>query len=201
MDTWYVVIDGKPAGPYSFGELKTLSLKPETFMKTSGMDDFKEAHEIPQIRELLGFKYSVTAPQYFATMDTRLIAIAIDYLIVILVCAALTLLFVSLAGTQFLRGVILAAGFTTVFIAKFLYACFMESSVKQGTFGKYWLGIKVCDEQGLRLDFLKAFIRNLAKLFSILTLGIGYMMGFFSKKQQCLHDRIAGTLVVKDRLL
>jgi len=30
---------------------------------------------------------------------------------------------------------------------------------------------------------------------------VGYIICFFNKKQQCLHDMIAGTLVVKDRLL
>jgi uncharacterized RDD family membrane protein YckC len=30
---------------------------------------------------------------------------------------------------------------------------------------------------------------------------MGYLTGFFDKKQQGLHDKIAGTLVIKDRLL
>jgi uncharacterized RDD family membrane protein YckC len=44
-------------------------------------------------------------------------------------------------------------------------------------------------------------IRNLSKIISTGTIGLGYMMGFFDKKQQCLHDKIAGTLVIKDRLI
>jgi uncharacterized RDD family membrane protein YckC len=32
-------------------------------------------------------------------------------------------------------------------------------------------------------------------------LGVGYLLNFFNKKQQCLHDMIAGTLVMKDRLM
>jgi uncharacterized RDD family membrane protein YckC len=42
--------------------------------------------------------------------------------------------------------------------------------------------------------------RNLAKIFSVLTFFIGYLLSFFNKEQQCLHDMIAGTLVMKDRL-
>jgi uncharacterized RDD family membrane protein YckC len=53
---------------------------------------------------------------------------------------------------------------------------------------------------GKALSFSHATGRNLAKVFSVLTLFIGYLYAFFNKQQQCLHDRIAGTLVIKDRL-
>jgi len=201
MEAWYVVIEGKPTGPYTFEELKNVPVNPGTFMKTSGMDDYKEAHELPQIRELYGFKHTVTLPQYFATLDQRMLAIAIDYLIIIAICSFLTLILVTLAPAPFLKSAFFAAGFIVVPVAKFVYACIMEASSRQGTFGKFWLGIKVCDEQGLPLNLNRSFARNVAKLLSLLTLGIGYMIGFFNKKQQCLHDSIAGTLVIKDRLV
>ena len=201
MEAWYVVIEGKPTGPYTFEELKNVPVKPGTFIKTSGMDDYKEAHELPEIRSLFGFKHIVTLPQYFATLDMRMLAIAIDYLIIIAICSFLALIFVVLAPTPFLKGAIFASGFILVPVLKFVYACIMEASSRQGTFGKFWLGIKVCDEQGLPLNLSRSFARNVAKLLSVLTLGIGYLIGFFNKKQQCLHDRIAGTLVIKDRLV
>jgi len=77
----------------------------------------------------------------------------------------------------------------------------MESSSRQATYGKSLLGLKVSDVQGLKISRSKAFLRNLSKLICIATLGIGYLTGFFDKKQQCLHDKIAGTVVIKDRLL
>jgi uncharacterized RDD family membrane protein YckC len=77
----------------------------------------------------------------------------------------------------------------------------MESSAKQGTYGKQILKIKVCDLQGDRISVVHAAGRNAAKIFSILTLFTGYLYSFFNKQQQCLHDRIAGTLVMKDRLV
>ncbi|MES2809863.1 MAG: RDD family protein [Bacteroidota bacterium] len=76
----------------------------------------------------------------------------------------------------------------------------MESSAKQGTYGKQILKIRVCNMQGDPITTSHATGRNLAKVFSVLTLGVGYLMAFFNKQQQCLHDRIAGTLVVKDRM-
>jgi uncharacterized RDD family membrane protein YckC len=53
----------------------------------------------------------------------------------------------------------------------------------------------------MAISFGQSLVRNLAKILSMATLGIGYVSGFFNKKQQCLHDTIAGTLVVKGRLL
>jgi uncharacterized RDD family membrane protein YckC len=76
----------------------------------------------------------------------------------------------------------------------------MESSAKQGTYGKQIVKIKVCDLQGNRLSVAHAAGRNLAKMFSVLPLFTGYLLSFFTKQQQCLHDIIAGTLVMKDRL-
>lgn len=78
-----------------------------------------------------------------------------------------------------------------------LYFSFMESSSLQGTVGKMALGIKVTDMQGGKLDLGKAFLRNLCKLISNVTMLIGYIMAGFTEKKQALHDMIAGTLVVK----
>ncbi|MBS1544744.1 MAG: RDD family protein [Bacteroidetes bacterium] len=78
-----------------------------------------------------------------------------------------------------------------------LYFSFMESSNLQGTVGKMALGLKVTDMQGGKLDLGKAFLRNLCKLISNITMLIGYIMAGFTEKKQALHDMIAGTLVVK----
>ena len=78
-----------------------------------------------------------------------------------------------------------------------LYFSFMESSKWQATIGKMALGLTVTDMNGLRLDFGKAFVRNICKIISNFTLLIGYIMAGFTDKKQALHDIIAGTLVVK----
>jgi uncharacterized RDD family membrane protein YckC len=77
----------------------------------------------------------------------------------------------------------------------------MEASPRQGTWAKVLLGLKVSDEKGNPITFSRSLIRNLSKILSTGTLGLGYLMGFFTKRQQCLHDLVAGTLVVKDRLI
>lgn len=201
MDNWFVVVDGKPAGPYQFDELKSLGIVPGTFVKTNLMDDYKEAHEIPELRELLGFKKRITLPQYFATLDMRLLAAAIDYFLISASYLLTCLIIVPFADGQSFRIIVLASGIIIIPLAKIIYAIKMEASAKQGTYGKFWLGLKVCDEKGLPIDIQKSIARNLAKLISKATLGVGYVMGFFHKKQQCIHDTIAGTLVVKARLM
>lgn len=78
-----------------------------------------------------------------------------------------------------------------------LYFSFMEASKFQATLGKMALGLKVTDINGGKLDFGKAFIRNLSKILSYMILFIGYIMAGFTEKKQGLHDMIASTLVVK----
>lgn len=201
MDDWYVVIDGKPTGPYTFEELKNVPVKSGTFLKTSSMDDYKEAHEMPEIRALFHFKHNITLPQYFATLDLRLLAVIIDYVIITAIYCFLAIIIVSFSSSQFFRIGVAAAGLIMIPLIKMIYASVMEASEKQGTYGKFWLGIKVSDEQGLRVTTGRSITRNIAKWLSVLTLGIGYLTGFFDKKQQCLHDHLAGTLVIKDRLV
>ena len=52
MKRYIVVINGKPSGPYNPEDLKTLDIRAGTFVKTEEMDDYKEAHEIPEIKKM-----------------------------------------------------------------------------------------------------------------------------------------------------
>ncbi len=201
MKPYTIVIEGKPQGPFSREELLQLRITPETFVKTGGMDDYKEAQEIAELRELLGFKKSYTTPQYFATLDSRLLAIAIDYFLIFGIYAVLTLLAFFVVEARVLKIAIALAGLAIIPIARTIYAIFTEAGPAQATLGKRLLGLKVCDEQGMRLAFSRSLLRNLMKWLSTFSLGIGYLYGFFDKKQQCLHDKLARTMVVKDRLL
>jgi uncharacterized RDD family membrane protein YckC len=79
-----------------------------------------------------------------------------------------------------------------------LYAAWYESSAAQATIGKRWMGLKVVDEQGERISFLRATGRYAAKYVSALPCFLGFIMAIFSSRGRALHDRLAGTRVVRD---
>ncbi len=201
MDQQYLlVVNGKPEGPFSIAELKAKRIRPGDFVKTSAMSDYKEAHEVAELRSLLGFKFQPVMPQYFGSFDQRLLATAIDWFLVagaviVPVCA-----FVLFTDSKLVRIILSAAILILVPVLKLFYHVLMEGSSAQATFGKQILKIRVCAIDASPVGYGQALGRNLAKVFSVASLGIGYLFAFFNKKQQCLHDMVAGTLVIKDRL-
>lgn len=76
------------------------------------------------------------------------------------------------------------------------YGAGMESSSAQATLGKQAFRLKVTDLEGRRLTFARATARHFAKLLSLFSLGIGYVMAGFDAQKQALHDRVAGTRVL-----
>lgn len=82
---------------------------------------------------------------------------------------------------------------------QWLYSAVMNSSSRQATLGKMALGLKVTDERGERISFLRATGRFFATWLSQLTLGIGYLMVIWTHKKQALHDKVAGTVVVPSK--
>lgn len=83
------------------------------------------------------------------------------------------------------------------FIGEWLYFALMESSQRQATVGKMAVGIVVCDLEGRRISFGRATGRYFAKILSVLTLFIGFLMVAWTERKQGLHDMIAGTLVYR----
>ena len=199
--SYILVINGKPEGPFTVEELKVRAIKPGDFIKTSQMPDYKEAHELAELRQIFHFAKRTVTPQYFAGLDQRLLASALDWFIISAICIVPALVVVLFVSGQ---GIVLLVAFSLLAIVplvNFIYHIVMESSPKQATYGKQILRIKVCDMEGNPVNAGKATARNFCKLFSNITLGIGYLLSFFNKQQQCLHDMMAGTLVVKGRLI
>ncbi len=200
-DRYDVVIRGKPEGPFSLDELRRMNLRPTDFVKPAGQPEFKELREMAELSKLLDIPYQTTRPQYFATLDTRLLATAIDYFIACCLYAILAAIY--LAGTSNTSESLptLLMGLIIIPFSKFILCVVTEGSKKQASIGKMLIGVKVTDDQGRPIGYGKALGRNLAKLVGMATLGIGFFTGFFDRRQQCLHDKIAGTLVIKDRLI
>lgn len=196
-----VVINGKPQGPYLLSDLEGLNITPNTFIRKPGMDDYKEAHAIPELRELLGFKYQKTAPQYFAAFDQRLLASVIDHFIIFGIYTILILTSYIFIQGKDERIMAFLVPFPIIFIIKLVYGVFAESSLKQATLGKRILNIKVTDLEGSRITTSRSMARNFSKILSVIPVFFGYLYCFLNKKNQCWHDITADTLVIKDRLI
>jgi uncharacterized RDD family membrane protein YckC len=198
---YILVINGKPEGPFSLEELKTRKIKPGDFVRTNGMDDYKEAQEIAELRALFGFTRPFVIPQYFAGFDQRLLASALDWFFVSGVCIVIAFIVTLFVSDNATRLVIAFSLLGIIPVIKIIYHMVMECTARQGTFGKQLLKIKVCDMHGERISLARSASRNLLKIVSVLPFFIGYLFSFFNKQQQCMHDMLAGTLVTKDRLI
>ncbi|TCJ14509.1 RDD family protein [Flaviaesturariibacter flavus] len=78
-----------------------------------------------------------------------------------------------------------------------LYFALMESSERGATLGKMALGLRVTDMNGGRITFMQGLGRYFGKILSSIILFIGYLMMVWDDRKQTLHDKMAGTLVVK----
>lgn len=199
--TFILVIDGKPQGPFSIDQLKDHKVKPTDFIKTPEMDDYKEAQEIAELRALFDFAKPSLLMQYYGSFDQRLLASVLDWFILfgvfVIIAFIVVLLFIQDKETRIIVSFSILG---VIPLAKVIYHIVMESSAKQATYGKQMLKIKVVDMNGDRISTGVAISRNLLKLLSALPFCLGYVIAFFNKKQQCLHDMLANTLVIKERL-
>jgi uncharacterized RDD family membrane protein YckC len=82
-------------------------------------------------------------------------------------------------------------------VVAILYWAGMHASGRQATYGKALVGLKVTGTIGDRVSFVKALVRELAKILSTMTFLIGYMLAGLTKRKQALHDFIATTQVVR----
>jgi len=104
------------------------------------------------------------------------------------------------AAAAFAGPVILSflAGMLFFVILQWLYFAGMESSARQGTFGKSAMSLRVANLEGRPISFGHATGRFFAKIVSgMIPFAIGYLMAAFTARKQALHDMIAGTLVLK----
>ena len=70
----------------------------------------------------------------------------------------------------------------------------------QGTPGKLLLSVRVVDAKtGRNLSVGQSFARYLGYFVSAIPLGLGLLWVGFDSKKQGWHDKIAGTVVVRNR--
>ena len=77
------------------------------------------------------------------------------------------------------------------------YFVFMNASGGQ-TLGKSLMGLRVVRADGAPLDAMQSLIRFVGYIFSLMPLGIGFLVAAFAPRRG-LHDYLAGTIVVRPR--
>jgi uncharacterized RDD family membrane protein YckC len=138
----------------------------------------------------------------------RFVAFLIDAVVLGIVLVPVRLAFAGIGLTvlhgrmdpgDLARFFVIVPAIQSVFIgANWLYEALLLSSPWQATLGKKALGLKVTDEFGNRITFLRATGRHFAKWISFMVLCIGFIMIGFTDRKRGLPDMIAGTLVMKD---
>ncbi len=82
-------------------------------------------------------------------------------------------------------------------VGDWLYHARMQSSSRQGTYGKQFMGLRVTGLGGEPISFGQATGRHFAKFLSTFALMVGFLVAAVTRKKQALHDMVAGTLVVR----
>jgi len=142
----------------------------------------------------------------YAGVLRRFCALVIDRVIV---NVSLFLLFIPLAmiaavGSSIatpmalsIEGLSAITFWSFLLLADWIYFASLESSERGATFGKRLLGMRVTDTNGRRISFGRATVRYFSKILSAIPFMLGYVMAFFTKKTQALHDLIADTVVIR----
>jgi uncharacterized RDD family membrane protein YckC len=124
----------------------------------------------------------------YATRLQRLGAWAIELVVV----SAFFLIALVLAGRSYF------AVFVIALTANWLYFAGLASSGVQATLSGRILGLRVTDLNGEPISFNRATSRYFAMYFTALTpFAIGYLMAFWTKRRQTLHDYVTSTLVLR----
>ncbi len=83
-------------------------------------------------------------------------------------------------------------------LAPWLYWSIQQSSTLHSTVGQRAMGIKLIGTDGSDVGFGRASGRFFADIINSLLLFTGYLVMLFNHNHQCLHDMIAGCIVVRE---
>ncbi|HEY0098049.1 MAG TPA: RDD family protein [Pyrinomonadaceae bacterium] len=135
-----------------------------------------------------------------APFSLRCGALLVDYTLAVAILAFTTLLARTLSGGANWTGEAMLATGYLVSLAVLLLNFLVLPVFTGTTVGKWATGLRIERLNGEPLGFGHATLRHtLGYLVSLLTLGIGFLLAAFDAEGRTLHDRIAGTVVVRER--
>lgn len=127
----------------------------------------------------------------YAGFIKRMIAGIIDIYITLLLSLPLFIkIYKKTANENIWMFIIISS---TIYI---IYSSLLERTKLRGSLGKQVTKIEVTDEYENSVTLGKAFIRNISKIFNVLTLGIGFLTCACPPYKQTLGDRISKTYVL-----
>ena len=84
------------------------------------------------------------------------------------------------------------------YLSGFVYTIVFWTALGR-TPGKMLMGIKIIKVDGTSIGIVRSFLRYIGYIVSLITIFIGYLMIIWASEHRGLHDKIAGTVVVKVR--
>jgi uncharacterized RDD family membrane protein YckC len=138
-----------------------------------------------------------------AGISARAISLLIDVAVIFSITALVLLTGIYVATNDLIFDThyspnFIAAIFFLLIIVCSTYFVFLEGYGGK-TIGKMVMGIKVIGDDGGSVDIVRAFTRWAFSFFSASFFFVGFLWALFDTKSQTWHDKIAGTLVVKEK--
>jgi uncharacterized RDD family membrane protein YckC len=218
---YFVLIDGKSEGPYTFEKIRNMGIHPDTMIWRHGIKKWV------LIKNLKEFRYIIPPPSptclltdskvtdlppsqeistpitKFAGFWFRLGAYLIDSIIIGFVASFIYAIFnLPISEDQIIRIlsdslILFKPNIVLIFFMTLFYFVLFEYSDFQATPGKAIMGLRVTTTSGSQISAERALGRFLGKIISGVLLFAGYMMIGLTKNKQGLHDIIAKCYVVK----
>lgn len=138
------------------------------------------------------------APQV-AGLGGRLLAAAIDLLLLLAIHASVIWLTLRLAGLEpTLEGLrVIPPIPMTAFLVVLTFLYLAGFTVGGGqSIGKMLVGIRVAGDDGRGVDITGAVVRALGCMAALATFGLLFVPAFFGPDRRAIHDRMAGTRVI-----
>ncbi len=127
----------------------------------------------------------------YAKLPERLAAALIDYLIIATVFVTLVTLISSDGGEM------IQVKFWHIFAIEWLYFSAQHSSQRRATLGMRLMKLQIITMNEKQLTLSIASLRYMVSLLSSLILWLGHLMMLTNDLRQTMHDKMAGTLVIK----
>ncbi|HEX8180289.1 MAG TPA: RDD family protein [Pyrinomonadaceae bacterium] len=126
-------------------------------------------------------------------------ALLVDYTVVAGIAAFGTLLAQLFGGGSRTAGSSLIEFGFIVALVVLLLNFFVLPGFTGQTLGKWVTGLRIERRDGEPIDFLRALLRHtVGYLVALVPFGLGFLLAAFNREGRGLHDRIAGTIVVRD---